>query len=109
MGGLLKRFLSFDHLLGVDLVKLIYYVGLIGIVASIAIGILFGLVTLTSNIGGGFVQIVAVPAVGAVTIVYWRFACEFFLVVFQMNDNLRDLRNNVMGVAPAPDPNAPEF
>ena len=108
MGGLLRRLWSFDHLLGVDLVKLIYYVGLIGIVAGAAIGMLFGLVTLTANLGAGVVQLIAIPAVAAVSIVYWRFVCEFFMVIFQMNDRLGDLRNTVMGVPPV-DPNAPEF
>ena len=110
MGELIKRFWSFDRLLGVDLVKLIYYFGLAAIVVGIAIGMMLGVITLMSDLGRGFVQIIAVPAVGAVVIVYWRFVCEFFMVVFQMNDRLGDLRDTVMGGAPPPpDPNAPQF
>ncbi len=107
----LKRFWSFDRLLGVDLVKLIYYFGLAAIVVGIAVGMMLGVVTMTSaDLGQGFVQLVAFPVVGAVVIVYWRFLCEFFMVVFQMNDRLGDLRDTVMGTPPpAPDPNAPQF
>lgn len=109
MPNLIKRFLSFDQLLGVGLVRIMYYVGLIGICAGIVIMWMMGFVTLTSDIGGGVMQIIAVPAVGLVLLVLWRFTCELFIVWFEMNERLGDLRNAVYGAPPAPDPNAPQF
>ena len=109
MPDILKRFLSFDRLLGVGLVQIIFYVGLIGICGGILIGMMFAIVTLTSDIGGGVVQLVAIPAVGAVLLVLWRFICELFIVVFEMNERLGELRDAVYGAPPPPAPDAPQF
>ena len=52
----------------------------------------------------------AVPAVGIVALIYWRFICELFMIAFMAYDRLGEIRNLLAG-APAnqPDPDHPEF
>lgn len=111
MQDIVRRFWGFDQLLGVGLVKIIYYFGLIGICAAIGIGLILAIMTLVSDVGRGAVQMIAIPAVGLVALVYWRFLCEFFIVVFEMNERLGEIRDAARGYpAPAPvDPNHPAF
>lgn len=110
-----KRFLNFDRLIGPVLVKLVYWVGAIGIVLG-AVGVL--LTALFSLFGGNFgpalFQLIAVPAVAAVGFVYWRFLCELFMLAFLAYERLgqvRDLMRIAAGQAPpaAPDENQPAF
>jgi hypothetical protein len=110
-----QRFLSFDRLIGPVLVKLVYYIG----AASIALGaigvLLIALMSLFSgNFGPGFVQLIAVPAVAAVGLLYWRFVCELFMLAFRGYERLgqvRDLMRIAAGQSPPEeaDPNHPAF
>ncbi len=111
MGNLVTRFLSFDNLLGVGLARLIYYFGLVVICGGIVVGVLASFLTFAAgNISGGLMQLIAIPAVVLVILVLWRFICEIFVVLFEMNAHLSDLRNAVYSTpATPPDPNAPSF
>lgn len=113
MQSIMRRFLSFDQLIGPFLVKLVYYVGAIAIVFAAGFGVLMGLLAIFSgNFGSGIVQLIAVPAVGAVGLVYWRFVCELFMLAFLAYDRMGEIRNSLRiatGEASAPDPNHPAF
>jgi hypothetical protein len=57
-------------------------------------------------------QLLAVPAVAAVVLVYWRFVCELFMLAFLAYERLGEVRNSLRiatGEASAPDPNHPAF
>lgn len=112
MQSILQRFLGFDRLLGPVLVKIVYYVGAAGIVLLAGFGLLTGLLALAGgNLGQALMQIVAVPVVGGVALVYWRFICELFMLAFLAYERLgevRDAINHATGAA-APDPNYPKF
>src|SRR5215813_10249597 len=98
MPNLIKRFLSFDTLLGVGLARIIYYFGLVVICGCIVIGLFMMIMTLAAgNISAAIMQVLAIPAIGLVCIVLWRFVCEIFIVLFEMNERLGDLRNAVYG------------
>lgn len=110
-----QRFLSFDRLIGPQLVKLVYYFGAVVIVIGAIGGLLAAVFSLFGgNFGGGFVQLLAVPAVAAVGLLYWRFVCELFMLAFLGYERLgqvRDLMRIAAGQAPPsePDPNHPSF
>lgn len=115
MPSFLQRFLSFDRLIGPVLVKLVYYFGG-GVIVVVALGALltaiFSLVG--GNFGLGLMQLLAVPAVAAVALVYWRFVCELFMLAFLGYERLgqvRDLMRIAAGQAPpeAADPNQQAF
>ena len=116
MRSIFQGFLSFDRLIGPSLVKLVYYVGAAGIVLAAVGALLMALMTLfAGNFGGGFVQLIAVPAVAAVGLLYWRFMCELFMLAFRGYERLgqvRDLMRIAAGQAPpasGPDENHPAF
>ena len=111
MNRIFQRIWSFDRLIGPVLVKIVYYVGFV----IIAIGAVAGLSTallaiVGGNIGLAAMQLLAVPAVALVALVYWRFLCELFMIGFLAFERLGEIRNLLAG-APAsePDPNHPQF
>lgn len=109
MNSLVQRLLSFEHLLGPSLVRIVYYVGAAIILLAGVGALLTAVFTLAGgNVGGGFVQLIAVPAVCAVAFVYWRFMCELFMLAFLAYERLGEIRN-LLGGATAPDPNHPQF
>ncbi len=113
MQSILQRFFGFERLLGPVLVKLVYYFGLAVIVVMTGFTMLIGLTAVfAGNIGGGVMQLVAAPAVGAVALVYWRFLCELFMLAFLAHERLgevRDLMRIGVGQPAAPDPDHPQF
>lgn len=116
MSSMFQRFLSFDRLIGPNLVKLVYYFGAAAIILG-AVGVLLTAIfsLFGGNFGKGFVQLIAVPAVAAVGLVYWRFMCELFMLAFLGYERLgqvRDLMRIAAGQAPPasePDENHPAF
>lgn len=113
MQSILQRFLGFDRLLGPVLVKLVYYFGA-AIIVIVAVGaLLTALFSLAGgNFGLGFMQLLAVPAVAAVALVYWRFLCELFMLAFLAYERMGEIRDSLRiatGEAAAPDPNHPAF
>lgn len=113
MQSIIGRFIGFESLLGPGLVKVVYYVGAVAIVLSAMFGLMMALVAVFGgNIGAGLMQLLAVPAVGAVALVYWRFLCELFMLAFLAYERLVEIRNSMQiatGEASAPDPNHPAF
>lgn len=113
MQSILTRFLGFDRLLGPTLVKIVYYVGAIMIVCVTGFAMLMGLLAVfAGNFGTGLMQLLAVPAVGAVALVYWRFVCELFMLAFLAYERLGEVRDTLRiaaGMAAEPDPNHPQF
>lgn len=114
MQAFIRRLLSFDRLMGPDLVRLAYYFGAAVIAMLAGVNIVLAFVTMAGgNIGGG-AQLIATPAVAAVVFIYWRFACELFMLAFLSYDRLgqvRDLMRIAAGqtATPAPDPDHPAF
>jgi hypothetical protein len=113
MQSIIQRFVGFDRLLGPVLVKIVYYVGAIGILLAVAGALVTAVLALVAgNIGAGVMQAIAVPAVGAVAFVYWRFVCELFMLAFLAYERLGEMRDSLRiasGQAAPPDPNHPPF
>jgi hypothetical protein len=111
MQSIVGRFLGFDRLIGPILVKIVYYVGAFGIAAAVVGGVFSAIMSFfAGNVSGGMMQLIAVPAVGAVALVYWRFICELFMLAFLAYDRMGEIRTLLSGAAPSqPDPNHPQF
>jgi hypothetical protein len=113
MQSIIRRFLGFDRLLGPALVRLVYYFGAAVIVVLAGFNLLMALMAMfAGNIGGGAMQFIATPAVAAVVFIYWRFACELFMLAFLAYDRLgemRDLMRIATGQPSQPDPDHPAF
>ena len=113
--GILWDLLTFDRLLTGPVMHLIYWCGL-GVVALIGFGIIGAAVGVAIRGGGWEGPILAIPmlvggllAIAALGLI-WRGACEFFLAVFQIADDLQALRRAAEAEnkpAPAPRKAAP--
>ncbi len=113
MQSIIGRFIGFNSLLGPSLVKVVYYFGAATIVVTAGFALMMALFALFGgNIGTGLMQLLAVPAVAAVGLVYWRFLCELFMIAFLAYERLVEIRNSMQiatGEASAPEPNHPAF
>ena len=94
---MLQQFLSFDKLIGTKLIKILYYLGLVGIALG-GIGDLFGAI---ASMRSGFIEglgALVVAIIGIILfLVFWRFMCEIYMLFFRMSDDLRDIKNEKLG------------
>jgi len=96
MQDILHRFLTFDRLIGPALVRIVYYFGAAVIVAMIGFTMIMALMAIFGgNVGGGAMQLIAAPAVGAVALVYWRFMSELFMLAFLAYERLLEIRDRL--------------
>ena len=95
---MLQHFLSFDKLIGTKLIKILYFLGLIGIVLGGIAGIFGGLAGMRMSFIGGLGAAIGAVIVTALGIVFWRFLCELYMLFFRMSDDLRDMKNHQLGL-----------
>jgi len=95
--SLIWDMLTFEKLLTREVVHLIYWAGL-GLLALMAFAIVGGAVGLALRDGTIAGLLIALPVlvggflvVGALTLL-WRAACEFYLAVFRISDDLHAMR-----------------
>jgi hypothetical protein len=86
---IVSRFLSFDKLMGASLVKLVYYLGIIGIILS-TLGTMFSGFAL--GIGAGLWMFIVAPIGGLIALLFWRFVCELYIVLFRLGEDVSALR-----------------
>ena len=97
---MLQHFLTFDKLIGTKLIKILYYLGLLGIALSGIAGLFGGIMTLGSSFIGGLAAIGTAILVTIIGVAFWRFICEIYMLFFRMSDDLRDIKNHQLGNAP---------
>ena len=99
MSGIVSRFLTFDKLIATGLIKVMYWIGVVGI-GLMTIVMLFGAL---AAFGQGFAQglgmLIMAPIVGVISLVFWRFLCEIYIVIFGMYDRLGNIQEAVGGGA----------
>src|SRR5690349_3602429 len=106
MQSIVGRFLGFDKLIGPVLVKIVYYVGAVGIALAVIGGVLAAIMAVVAgNVGAAAMLLIAWPVVGAVGLVYWRFICELFMLAFLAYDRMGEIKGLLSVATGAPDPN----
>ena len=98
---MLEQFLNFDKLIGTKLIKLLYYIGMAGIVLFSILSLFGGLAMMTRSFAGGLGTVLLAIIGCAISLVFWRFMCEIYMLFFRISDDLRDIRNDKLGAAPA--------
>jgi Domain of unknown function (DUF4282) len=96
--NLFARFFDFENLIGAALIKIVYYVGLAGIAlwALIAIAGALRLSTYAYANGGAVLSALLIALIGLVVwIVFWRFICELWMVIFKIHDRLGEIRDRL--------------
>ncbi len=90
---MLSQFLNFDKLIGTTLIKVMYYIGLVGIALYAIVTFLGGLGMMTQSFMGGLGMVIAALVGAVVGLLFWRFICEIYLLFFRISDDLRDIKN----------------
>jgi hypothetical protein len=91
--NIVSQFLSFNKLMGSTLVKIFYYLGLIGIVLGCVGWLLAGLTTMFNvHFMTGLGMIIGAPIFGVLAVCGLRLACELYAAVFRIADDLTAMR-----------------
>lgn len=89
---IVNRFLNFDKLMGASLVKIVYFLGLIGIGLGFIGGILSAFTLFMVSFGTGLGVLIATPIFCIIGLCFLRFACELYIVLFKMGDDIAAIR-----------------
>ena len=97
---LIKRFWGFDHMIGSALIKIIYYIGLFAILiftvlAMFGGGLMGAMMGGSDGMGGGLVMLILAPIMGVIYLVFWRFICELWLLMFLMYNRMGEIRDRL--------------
>ena len=88
---MIQRLLTFDKLIGTTLIKILYYIGLVGIG-------LYAIIMLLTGLGV------------AISLLFWRFMCELYMLFFRISDDVRELKEMKSGpTPPAASPASSDF
>lgn len=90
MGKWLEKLLGFDELVGEDLVKVTYYVGLIFIAGWAVMSLLSALGFLFSDFFFAVGRILSTPVIASVAVLLWRIGAEWLINDWRRADPLRD-------------------
>ena len=92
MDGLVSRFTNFDKLIATSLIKFLYWAGLVFIALAVIVGI-FG--SFTQGFMAGIGGLIACPIAGVIALLFWRFICEVYLVIFGIYDRLGEIKDEL--------------
>ncbi|PKQ01624.1 MAG: hypothetical protein CVT73_22465 [Alphaproteobacteria bacterium HGW-Alphaproteobacteria-12] len=92
-----KDFLSFEKFLSGNILKFLYWLGLVIIVMFVLASMSGSVSTMSYNGALGVLQLLVALAVGALGILLWRVICEMYLVFLSMNDRLKEIRDRLPG------------
>ena len=95
---MLNYFTNFDQLIGTKLIKILYFLGLAGIVFFGLVGIIAGFAAMGQGFFAGIGAIIATLIGTAIAVVFWRFMCEIYLLFFRLSDDVRDIKNHQLGI-----------
>src|SRR5262245_59298358 len=93
-----SAFLSFNKLMGQGLVKIVYFLGIIGIAVGCLIFIFLGFTT--GGFMGGLGAIIGAAIFGVIELCFLRFFCELYLVLFRMGDDIAAIRGGGGSMTP---------
>lgn len=90
-------FLNFNKLIGSKLIVILYYLGLVGIALGVLAGIAAGFGAMQYEFFGGLGMIIGVLIGAVIGVLFWRFICEIYLLLFRIADDVRDIKNAKAG------------
>ena len=103
--NVVSQFLSFDKLMGQGLVKIVYFLGMIGIGLGVLFAVLGAFGMMTIDFGSGLGMLIGAPLGGIIGICFLRFACELYIAIFRISDDISAIR---AGAGMTPPPIAPK-
>ncbi|MBI1232924.1 MAG: DUF4282 domain-containing protein [Alphaproteobacteria bacterium] len=85
--------MSFDKLIATTLIKVLYWIGMAGIALGVLVQLAGALVMITRSPMVGLGMLIAVPIGGVIAVLFWRFLCEIYIVIFGIYDRLGEIRD----------------
>lgn len=85
----LSDLLSFEKVIAPTVIKIVYYIGLVGI----GLALLFGVFTAFGDYGGGITQVLTSIVGCAFGALMLRIAMELYIAIFGMYDRLGEIRD----------------
>lgn len=85
---MLASFFNFDKFIAPMLIKIVYWLGIVGIVLGALVSMAGGLQMMSYSpataLGGILIAVIG----AAVGLLVWRVVCELWIVIFSINDRL---------------------
>lgn len=88
MGDFISKLTSFDTLIGERLVKIVYFIGLVVIALSFVVGLFGAFATLQYSFLGFLGQLIMVPIIALLSVLFWRFICEIYILFFSLHNKV---------------------
>lgn len=88
MGDIVSKFLSFDKLIGETLIKIVYFIGLAGILIGFVIGFFASFALIGTSFLAFLGQLVLLPIVAIFSLLFWRFICEMYILFFSLHNKV---------------------
>ena len=88
----IKKLASFEDLISTSLIKVLYWLGIIGIALTTLLNMFKGF---SSGFGAGLGDMITALVFAGFSVLIWRVLCEIFLVVFGILDRLGNIQKSV--------------
>ena len=85
---MLGSFFNFDKFIAPILIKVVYWIGIVGIILGALLTIVGALSMLSWNPAQALGTILIALGGAAVGLLFWRVVCEVWIVLFSINDRL---------------------
>ncbi len=88
----IKKLASFEDLISTDLIKILYWLGIIGIALMTLTNMFRGF---SAGFGAGLGGIIGALVFAGFSVLFWRVICEIYMVVFGIYDRLGNIQKSV--------------
>lgn len=88
-----RDLLSFDKMIFPTLVRIVYYLGLLGIALATLVAVFGALGVMRFSASGGLGTLVATVAIAGLGTLVWRVTCEFWVLVHGIYERLGEIRD----------------
>jgi membrane protein DedA with SNARE-associated domain len=88
---MLGSFMNFDKFVAPTLIKIVYWVGIVGIIGAVLFQISGAFQSLQYDAAAALGGVIIALIGGVVGLLVWRVACEVWIVIFSINDRLGQL------------------
>ena len=95
MPDIIKAFTTFDRLIATTLIKVLYWIGVVGIAVSLLMGLVGAFGTMTQSFATGLGLLILAPVFAVIALIFWRFLIEIYLVIFSIHDRLGEIRDKL--------------
>ena len=93
-GFRLADLLSFEKLLSLTLLRLVYFAGLLGITIGVLVSAFGAFGVMSYSFKAGLGTLLAALFFGALGVLIWRAICELWTVIFGIYDRLGQIRDH---------------